>query len=86
MPPDSADRFLTAPIRAVRSSKRHLYLVSCQESVRRLLGPHRPHGPLGLPRSLGLLKSSGSLGLLGPLRPLGQSGQSEQLKQLRQLK
>ena len=57
MPPDSTDRFLTAPIRAVRSFKRHLYLVFYQEPVRR---PPGPLGPLGAP---------GPSGLSGPSRP-----------------
>ena len=62
MPPDSTDRFLTAPIRAVRSSRRHSHLVSCQEPVR------RPPGPLG---TLGALGALGLSGPSGPLRPLG---------------
>ena len=36
MPPDSTDRFLTAPVRAAKSSRRHLYLVFCQEPARSL--------------------------------------------------
>ena len=36
MPPSSTDRFLTAPVRAARSSKRHLYSISCQEPARSL--------------------------------------------------
>ena len=36
MPPDSTDRFLTAPVRAARSSRRHSHSVSCQEPVRSL--------------------------------------------------
>ena len=63
MPPDSTDRFLTAPVRAVRSSRRHLYLVFCQEPVR------RPPGPLGLLGALGALGAPGPLGLLGPSGP-----------------
>ena len=31
MPPDSTGRFLTAPVRAVRSSKRHLHSAFYQE-------------------------------------------------------
>ena len=68
MPPDSTDRFLIAPVRAVRSSRRHLYLISCQGPVRR---PPGPLGPLGAPEAPGL---SGPLGLLRPLRPSGPSG------------
>ena len=64
MPPDSTDRFLTAPVRAVRSFRRHLYLVFCQEPVRR---PPGPLGPLGAPGALGPLGLSGPS---GPLRPL----------------
>ena len=85
MPPDSADRFLTAPVRAVRSFRRHSHSVFCQEPVRRPLGSHGPHGPPGLPgspRPLGSLKPPGPL---GPPEPLGQLGQSGQLKQLKQL-
>jgi hypothetical protein len=65
MPPDSADSFLIASIRAVRSFRRYLYSVFCQEPVRRLLRPYRLYGPLGSP---GFLKP------LGPLGPLGQLG------------
>ena len=68
MPPDSTDRFLIAPVRAVRSSRKHLHSISCQEPVRRL---PRPLGPLGAPGAPGL---SGPLGLLRPLRPSGPSG------------
>ena len=66
MPPGSTDRFLTASVRAVRSSRRHLHSVSCQEPVR------RPPGPPGLPgasEALGAPGPSGPLGLLGPSRP-----------------
>ena len=59
MPPNSTNRFLIAPVRAVRSSRRYLYLVFCQEPVR------RPPGLLGLLRALEVL---GLLGLLGLLR------------------
>ena len=65
MPPDSTDRFLIAPVRAVRSSRRHLYLVFCQEPVR------RPPGLLGPLGALGALRPSGAPGLLGPLKLLG---------------
>jgi hypothetical protein len=64
MPPGSTDRFLTAPIKAVRSFRKHLYLVSCQEPVRR---PPRLLGPLG---ALGALGAPGPLRLLGLLKPL----------------
>ena len=77
MPPDSTDKFLTAPIRATRSFRRHLHLVFCQEPVRSCIlpkllgtsGPPRPPGPSGL---------------LGPLKPSVQLGQLRQLKQLKQ--
>ena len=39
MLPDSPNRFLTAPVRAARSPRRHSHSVSCQEPVRRSLGP-----------------------------------------------
>ena len=69
MPPDSTDRFLTAPVRAVRSSRRHSHLVSCQEPVRRPPGPPGPPGPLGPPGPPG---PSGLLGLSGPPGQLRQ--------------
>ena len=59
MPPDSINRFLIAPVRAVRSSRRHSHLVSCQEPVRR---PPRPPGPPGAP---------GPSGPSGPSKPSG---------------
>ena len=65
MPPNSTNRFLTAPVRTARISRRHLHLVSCQEPIRRSLGPLGPLGPPGL---------LGPLGLLGQLVLLGQSG------------
>ena len=65
MPPGSTDRFLTASIRAVRSSRRHSHSVSCQEPVRR---PPRPPGPPGAP------------GAPGPSGPSGPSGPPVQLK------
>ena len=68
MPPDSTDRFLIAPVRAVRSSRRHLHSVSCQEPVR------RPPGPLGPLGALGALGLSGPSRPLGPSRPSGPSG------------
>ena len=71
MPSGSTDRFLTAPIRAVRSSRRHSHSVSCQEPVRR---PPGPPGPLGAPGA------PGPSGLSGLLRPLGLSGPPVQLK------
>ena len=98
MPLDSLNKFLTAPVRAVRSFRRHLHSVSYQEPIRRplgLYGLHRPPGslrflgPLGPLRPLGPLKPLGPLGPLGPPgppRPLGQSGQLGQLGQLKQLK
>ena len=67
MPPDSTDRFLTAPIRAIRSSRRHLHLVFCQEPVRR---PPRPLGPPGAPRAPGALRPSGPSGPSEPSGPL----------------
>ena len=72
MPPDITGRFLIAPVRAIRSSRRHLHLVSCQEPVRRPLGLYGPHGPLGSP---GPLRPLGPLGPLRSLRPLGPLGQ-----------
>ena len=77
MPPSSTNRFLTAPVKATRSSRRHLHLVSCQEPIRSLLGAYMSPGPLG---TLGLLEPLGLLGPLGPLRLLGP------LKPLRPLK
>ena len=70
MPPNSTDRFLTVPIRAVKSFKKHLHLASCQEPIRR---------PFRLPRPLRLSRTP------GPPKPLKLSGQLGQLKQLRQL-
>ena len=67
MPPNSTDRFLTAPIRTVRISRGHLHSASCQDPVRRSLGPLGPPGPLG------------PLGLSGPPGPLGQLVLSGQL-------
>ena len=80
MPLDSPDRFLTAPVRAVRSSRRHSHSVSCQEPVRRPLGPHGLHGLPGSPGSPG---PPGPLGPPGPPGPPGQSGQSGQSRQLK---
>ena len=74
MPPDSTDRFLTAPIRAVRSSRRHLHSTSCQEPVRRSPGLYGPHGPLGPPGPPGPLGPLGPPGPSGPLGPSGLSG------------
>jgi hypothetical protein len=68
MPPDSTNRLLIAPDRTARISRRHLHSASCQEPVRRLLGPPGPLGPLvplGPPGPLGLLGQLGQLGLLG---------------------
>ena len=70
MPPDSTGRFLTAPVRAVRSSRRHSHLASCQEPVRSLSGACMSPGPLG------------TLGPPGPPGPLGPSVQLVQLGQL----
>jgi hypothetical protein len=36
IPPNSTDRFLTAPVRTIKNSRRHLYLVSYQEPIRSL--------------------------------------------------
>jgi len=47
MPLSSTDRFLAAPIRAIRSSRRHSHSVSYQEPVRRPPGPLGPLGPSG---------------------------------------
>ena len=77
MPPDSTDRFLTAPVRAVRSSRKYLHSASCQEPARRPLGPPKPLGPPGL---------SGTPEPLGPPRPLGPQGSLGQLGQLGQLR
>ena len=67
MPLSSTDRFLIAPVRAIRSSKRHLYLVFCQEPVKRPPRPLRLLEVLEVPgaprpsRLLRLLKLSGLL-------------------------
>ena len=71
MPPNSTSRFLTAPVRAVRSSRKHLHSASYQKPIR------RPPRPLG---------ASGAPGLSGLLGPSGPSVQSVQLGQLGQLK
>src|SRR6266702_5400790 len=55
LPPNSTDRLLTAPVRAVRISRRYSHSASCQDPIRK---------PLGL---LGLLGLSGPLGQLGQL-------------------
>ena len=47
MPPDSISRFLIASVRAIKSSKKHLHLVSCQKPVRNLLGAYILPKPLG---------------------------------------
>ena len=65
MPPGSTDMFLTAPVRAVRSSRRHSHSVSCQEPVR------RPPRPLGPPGALGAPGAPGPSGLLEPSGPSG---------------
>ena len=75
MPPDSTDRFLIAPVRTVRISRRYSHSASCQDPVRRSLGPLGPPGPLGLSGPPGLLGPpgpSGPPGLSGPLGLLGQ--------------
>ena len=64
MPPDSTGGFLTAPVRAVRSSRRHSHSASCQEPVRMLPG---------------LLGTSGTPGPPGPPGPSVQSVQLGQL-------
>ena len=63
MPPDSTDRFLTAPVRAAKISRRYLHLISCQEPTRRPLRPLRPPGLFRILRPLG------PLGLSGLLKP-----------------
>ena len=63
MPPGSTDRFLIAPVRATRSSRRHSHSVFCQEPVRRPPGPPGPPGALGAPGAPG---PSGPSGLSGP--------------------
>ena len=68
MPSSSTNRFLTAPVRAIRSSRRHSHSVSCQEPVRR---PPRPPGLLGVPRAPGAPGPSGPLGPSGPSEPSG---------------
>ena len=55
LPPNSTDRLLTAPVKAVRISRRHLHSASCQDPVRKPLGLLGPLGPLGLSGQLGQL-------------------------------
>jgi hypothetical protein len=74
MPPNSTDRFLTAPVRTVRISRRHLHSAFYQDPVRRSLRLLGPLGPLGPPGPPGLS------GPLGPLGPLGLSGLLGQLE------
>ena len=80
MPFDSTDRFLTAPVRAVRSSRRHSHSASCQEPIR--ISP----GPPGTPETLEPPGPSGPLGPSGPsvlsvlLVQLGQSEQNSKFK------
>ena len=69
MPPGSTDRFLTAPVRAARISRRHSHSVSCQEPARMSPGPLGTSGPPGPP---------GPSGQSGLSVQLGQSGQSKQ--------
>ena len=66
MPPGSTNRFLTAPVRAVRSSRRHSHSVSCQEPVR------RPPGPPGPPGAPGAPEAPGPSGPSGPSEPPAQ--------------
>ena len=66
MPPSSTDRFLTVPVRAIRSSKKHLHLISCQEPVR------RPPRLLRLLRVLKALEAPRLLKLSRPSEPLVQ--------------
>ena len=68
MPPDSTGRFLTAPVRAVRSSKKHTHSASCQEPVRMLPGPPKTLGPLGPPGPSGPSVQLVQLGQLGQLK------------------
>ena len=77
MPLNSTGWFLIASIRAVRSSRRHLYLASYQEPIRRLSRPLEAPGAPG-PSELS--------GPSGPLKPLVQSVQLGQLGQSGQLK
>jgi len=53
MPSNSTNRLLIAPIRAARISRRPLYLVSCQEPIRRPPKPNGLNGPPGLSGPLG---------------------------------
>jgi len=53
IPPNSTNRLLTAPVRAIRISRRHSHSVSYQESVRRPLRPPGPSGPSGPSRPSG---------------------------------
>ena len=77
MPFGSINRFLTTPVRIIKSSKRHLYLVSYQKPVKRLFRPLRLLGPL---RTLGPLGTLRPLGLLRQLRLSVLLRQSGQLK------
>ena len=77
MPPGSTDRFLTAPVRAVRSSRRHSHSVSCQEPVRR---PPGPPGPPGAPGPSGPSRPSGPSEPSRPSELSGPSGPPVQLK------
>ena len=74
MPPNSTNRFLIAPVRTARISRRHSHSASYQEPVRRSLGPPGPPGPLGPPGPPGPLEPLGPPGLLGQLVLLGQLG------------
>ena len=68
MPLNSTDRFLTAPVRAVRSFKRHLYSASYQEPIKRLFRPPKPPKLSGTPRPPGPPKLSGQLAQLKQLK------------------
>ena len=72
MPFNSTNRFLIAPVRAARSSRRHSHSVSCQEPARMSPGPSGTLGPLGPP---------GPSGPSGPSEPSEPSGQLIQLRQ-----
>ena len=58
MPSNSTGRFLTAPVRAVRSFKKHLYSIFCQKPIKRPPGPLKPLGLLGPSGPSGLLVQS----------------------------
>ena len=68
MPPDSTGRFLTASVRAIRSSRRHLHSASCQEFVRMSPGLLGTSGPPGPPGPSVQSVQLGQLGQLGQLK------------------